>query len=570
MLEFQKITLKNFGPFGNSPTTIELNRKKTVLVSGANAQGKSFAFLDAITFGLFGKPFRNINIPQLINAINKKQCIVEVYFVRGKDEYMVRRGIAPKLFEIFKNGVLIDQDARTKDYQELLEEYILGFNFHAFKQVVVLGKASFVPFMQLVPAERRKVVENVLDLGILSDMAVYTKITIAEKRTQYQALLQEEVILSEQLKIQEENFKKIQSNKDKNLEEKLELINKSEQVLESLKKEREVVRSSLQTLQEEVNKLQKIKSKKDEVLKQYSILQNDLKKINEEILRVENTDCCDKCGQKMTETAIEHSLKNRKETKNEYERFVRKATEMLRTFDSSLCTFDETLSQAADLQRKFTEISTAIHTEEALLNREISDYEKLKNSDNTLPDIEGTKTLLNDNRKKIQQVVEEIEYYEYTLEMFKDNGLKAKIIKHYIPIINKYMNDYLNKLGLFVEFKLDENFTETIKARYRDEFSYNCFSEGEKQRIDLAILLTWREVAKVKNSLNCNILIFDDLLDGPLETAGIESFMKIINQMKSKVTIYNLSWKSDQLVDKFDEHISVQKKHNFAKLVYNT
>lgn len=570
MLEFQKLSLKNFGPFGNTTTTIELNRKKTVLVSGANAQGKSYAFLDAITFGLFGKPFRNINIPQLVNSINKKQCLVEVHFSRGKNNYMVRRGLAPKLFEIFKDGVLVDQNAKSKDYQEFLEQYILGFNFHAFKQVVVLGKASFVPFMQLVPADRRKVVENILDLGIISEMASTVKITLSNLRTQYNQLLNEKTILTERLSSQEANFKKIQENQNKDLQEKRSNINISETKLKGYREQYDTLNSELQKVNQKLNEAQKKKAKREEMRKHLYSLEQSLVQILSSIDEIKSQKDCSSCGRAMTEETKVFASKALKERKDEYEKTIGKAGELLSGIDKELGSFEESFKAATDLQRKLAAVSTEIHTEEALLNREKLEAERIeKSKEIDIPDMAATKALLKENEQKTCEVVTEMEYYNYVLEMLKDDGLKAKIIRHYIPIINKSMNEYLTKLGLFVAFELDENFSETIKSRYRDEFSYNCFSEGEKQRIDLAILLTWREVARMKNSLNCNLLIFDDILDGPLETQGIESFMKIINKMKKNVSIYNLTHKTDLLVDKFDEHIAVVKKNNFSKLLYN-
>ncbi len=569
MIEFLKVRFKNFGSFGTNFSEIKLDNHKTTLVTGTNGHGKSFALLDSLCFGLFGKPFRPINIPQLVNTVNGKNCLVEIEFNKAGSHYLVRRGLSPKIFEIIKDGDMIDQNAKSKDYQEMFEEHILGFDYAAFKQVVILGKSNFIPFMQLTPSERRKIIEGLLDLDILADMNQHVKGQLSSLKVsigEHESLVK---IAHEKIKSQKEFIDQVKtSNADdiKILEDRIQTYFNEILQLNPIKEKH------IKNYSETSIKLKKIKQKIDD-LKEVPSMLVKLETLNttllEELQSLETSTTCKCCGQTLPE---EQHQKHKVEKHAKAEELFNalKTARIKETQLESLKTEFEIVNNKLEiLSNDINALSYKIGNAESnkkILEKEKKEKEAANNLNSFLINLEESEKKKNDIAKKLESFISQQIHYDVVYDILKDGGLKSRIIKHYVPIINGLVNKFLGKLNLYVDFTIDEEFKETIKSRYRDAFSYSSFSEGEKQRIDLAILLTWREVAKMKNSLNCNLLIFDEILDSSLDAAGTEAFMKILNKMKNKCSIYIISHKADALVDKFDQTLQFEKKNNFSKI----
>ncbi len=573
MIEFLSVRFKNFGSFGANFSEINLNTRKTTLVTGTNGHGKSFALLDSLCFGLFGKPFRPINIPQLVNSINGKTCVVEIEFNKSNSHYLVRRGLSPKTFEIYKDKELIDQNAKSKDYQEMFEEQILGFDYSAFKQVVILGKSNFIPFMQLTPAERRKIIEGLLELDILADMNVYVKgqlgslkVSIAE----HESLIK---IAHEKIKSQKEFIDQVKTSNADDIKILEDRIIHYQQQIDDDSKEKNILLSKHLALQEQCKTIKKkIESLKDVpsmLLKAETLKETILEEINV----LEKNATCKCCGQTLPEDQRKkHLAEKREKEKNCYEALkvaTKKSKELEDLNSSYLKLLPELETVANDINGYSYRIGNA-ESNIKILQKDKKEKEASNNLNTLLVSLNDSEEKKNELNKKLETFIQEQIHHDVVYDILKDSGLKSRIIKHYVPIINGLVNKFLGKLNLYVDFTIDEEFKETIKSRYRDSFSYSSFSEGEKQRIDLAILLTWREIAKMKNSLNCNLLIFDEILDSSLDGAGTESFLKILNKMKNKCSIFIISHKADQLTDKFDQSLQFEKKNNFSKIKVNS
>jgi DNA repair exonuclease SbcCD ATPase subunit len=568
MIFFTKVRFKNFGSFGNSFTEIQLDSKPTTLVCGTNGHGKSFALLDSITFALFGKPFRKINIPQLPNSINKKNCIVEIEFSIGKTNYLIRRGLNPKIFEIFQDNILLNQSSKTKDYQRHLEEDILKMTFKSFTQVVILGSTSFIPFMQLTAADRRAVIEDILDIGIFSEMNVVLKEKISQMKTRQETIENKLEVLLEKERIVKSyinNLEKMKKDTDDDINEKL---NAHKENIKLLKDERAPLIAAYEKLVQESKNTSNIQKTIISLNNIESRLEENLNKLQEEIDFYENNQVCGTCQQTISEDVKHKCVSQKSEKIKELKNGIEKARE-------SIQKYNEELENAKEIDNKLTQLQFKISTLDdriSNINYEIEKLNKPKN--NNEEDIEKEK----DNLKKIiteknkleseQKKLKDDENYMDVIEsLLKDSGIKAKIIKYYLPIINKLINKYLSSMDFFVKFNLDEEFNETIKSRHRDDFSYANFSEGEKMRIDLSLLLCWREIARMKNSVSCNLLILDEVFDSSLDSGGTEEFMKLLQALGKNSNIFVISHKTDQLIDKFSSVISFEKRNNFSKMI---
>lgn len=570
MIEFVCVRFKNFGSFGSNFTEIQLNNNKTTLVTGTNGHGKSFALLDSLCFGLFGKPFRPINIPQLVNTVNGRNCMVEIEFKRSNSSYLVRRGLSPKIFEIYKDGEMLDQHAKSKDYQEHFEEHILGFDFAAFKQVVILGKSNFVPFMQLTPADRRKIIEGLLDLDILADMNVHVKGQLSKLRSEISEQESLVKIAHEKIKSLAELKTEIDANKNFELTEIEQKIEELEEALNGYITKITELNSELSILESDQKKTI---SSKIASMAGVTTMHSKALVLKEELISqinaLETNPTCTCCGQTLPEDA--------------WKKHIKEKQEKLETCKKSLQVADKKLKQLEDLKLELKNVESRImsisleiaqnvtsknstNKEIVLLKQKIEKIKSKTKESGIDTKIEEATKQKDEYAGKLNSAITNQIHYDVVHDILKDGGLKSRIIKHYVPIINGLVNKFLGKLNLFVDFNIDEEFKETIKSRYRDAFSYSSFSEGEKQRIDLAILLTWREVAKLKNSLNCNLLIFDEILDSSLDSAGTESFLKLLNKMKNKCSIFIISHKADSLTDKFDQQMQFEKKNNFSRI----
>jgi DNA repair exonuclease SbcCD ATPase subunit len=570
MIIFKNCRWKNFLSTGNSFTEIDLNRSTNTLIIGQNGAGKS-TILDALTFGLFGKPFRKINKPQLMNSINNSNCVVEIEFSIGKKEYKIVRGIKPNVFEIYCNNVLVNQDAKAKDYQEHLEKFILKWNMKAFTQIVVLGSASFVPFMQLTPADRRTIIEDLLDIEIFSSMnnIVKTKISAIkdlQKDYEYQTKL-----INEKIQLQKQNLEEHRKNFELEIEKKKEEGIKNQEFVEKTTKDIELIQKHIEQLQNSISDEKNIHTKSTKIVTLQSKLSDNIKKLNKEIEFFEKNNDCPTCHQIITEDTKTNHITTKKDKIQEIDVASEKLSDELNKLHSRLDKIQKIQKHINEHNSEVVKLNTQILSVNKYNIKLIQEIKSLEqNTVFTENDNEKLKTL-NDELKSAETNANELsvqkQYHEFAATLLKDTGIKTKIIKQYLPIMNKLINKYLTAMDFFVNFNLNENFEETIKSRHRDVFSYASFSEGEKMRIDLALLFTWRQIAKLKNSTNTNLLILDEVFDSSLDGVGTEEFMKLLNTLDNNTNVFVISHKGDQLFDKFRSVIRFEKKNNFSQVV---
>jgi DNA repair exonuclease SbcCD ATPase subunit len=565
---FSKVRYKNFLSTGNIFTEIDLGEHATTLIIGENGAGKS-TFLDAITFALFGKPFRNINKPQLVNSINEKDCVVEIEFKIGKTNYKVVRGIKPNTFEIYVNGDLLNQDAKAKDYQDYLEKVILKMNYKSFTQIVILGSTNFTPFMQLSAADRRTVIEDLLDIQIFSSMNVIVKNKLHGLKDE-----------AAQLKIQIDNTKdKIELHK-KHLDE---LKKNTKEIVDAKKKEFEENSTTLKNLAVELTEKEtqietivssisdeETSTKKFNKLNQLEAkIEGNIQKLEKDIEFYSVNSTCPTCDQAINNKEEKVHTCNSKisELTDGLTKLKEESDAVLQRINTIKATQKELKALEQDLVR-ITTHRKQVRSYIAKLQEEIDVIEsKPAMSDEFKAQSKQLLNALQAFNDKRKEVSEQTQNYDIVAQLLKDGGIKSKIIKQYVPVINKLVNKYLAAMDFFVNFNIDEEFKETIKSRHRDDFSYENFSEGEKKRIDLALLFTWRSVAKLKNSVNTNLLIFDEVFDGSLDINGTEEFMKLINMMNEGTNVFVITHKSDQMVDKFKHTIRFGKVKNFSQMV---
>ena len=569
MIIFRKLRWKNFLSTGNAFTEIALDQNNTTLVIGSNGSGKS-TMLDALCFVLLGKAFRNINKPQLVNSINGRDCIVEIEFDTGNKSYKIVRGIKSGIFEIYCDGNLVQQDAAVRDYQEHLEKFILKLNYKSFTQIVVLGSASFTPFMQLSSSDRRAIIEDLLDIEIFSRMNGVLKDKYSILKEDYNNAKYECDLKKEKIQYQIQFIDSLRKDNDAKIEtQKLEIANCEAQYTES-NTNCNLLRSEIFTLREQIADEDKVKNK---VIKYDGIrksLQKTLTKVETDIEFYHDNSDCPTCKQAIGDEFKTHITEERSKKKNE----VEKALDQLESEYTKL------IEKSAKISVLLTEIDiknsllTTEQSEMLVCQRQINtlkaEIERLSGKHESV-EVEQTKlTTLNDELKELEKnmktLSEEKIYYETAGSLLKDSGIKTKIVKQYIPVINKLVNKYLASLDFFVNFTLDESFKESIKSRHRDDFTYASFSEGEKQRIDMALMLTWRAVSKLKNSSNTNLLILDEIFDSSLDANGTEELMKILNMLEG-ANLFVISHKGDILQDKFAHTIRFEKVNNFSRIV---
>jgi len=566
MITFQKIKWKNFLSTGNTFTEVNFQEHHTNLIIGTNGAGKS-TILDALTFVLFNKPFRKINKPQLVNTVNEKDCLVEIEFVINNREYLVRRGIKPNVFDIVVNGSPLHREADDRAMQRILEENILKLNYKSFTQIVILGSSNFVPFMQLTIANRREVIEDLLDIRIFSAMNNLVKDKIRERREQVKSLDLKKENIKDKIKMQESFIEELESRGNAN-------INTNKEKITNLDSEVGIYMSENASIEENIHKFTK---EQEEVLGAGDKLVklNNLKgKLSQKVSSItkehkfftENT-VCPTCTQTIEE---EFRLNRIADAQN-------KAKELQKGFQE----LEETIKLEQERERQFTVLSKEItklnheisqnNTRISLNQRQIRDLESeiqtitknLANRNTEHEKLEEFQTNLQKTFEDLSKKKEEIVYYDFAYSLLKDDGVKTKIIKKYLPFINQQVNRYLQMMDFYINFQLDEEFNESVKSPIHEDFSYSSFSEGEKARIDLSLLFAWREVARLKNSVNCNILLFDEVFDSSLDGFGADEFLKIIRYVVKDANIFVISHKSD-LHDKFDSVIKFEKKNGFS------
>ena len=570
MILFQKIRWKNFLSTGASFTEINFTKSTNTLIVGQNGAGKS-TILDALCFGLFGKPFRKINKPQLLNSINGREAIVEVEFNIGQKRYKVIRGIKPNVFEIYLNDVLLNQDAAAKDYQDILEKNILKLNYKSFTQVVILGSASFVPFMQLSAADRRTIIEDLLDIQIFSSMNSIVKEKLSGLKDSITKSKYDIKLVEEKINLQVQNIEQNKKNNDAEIDKKKAEIKSSKEQLTQLNKDIELINKHIEVLQNKVgDKKEKLDKKSKSLFQIKGKVQTNIDRNQKEIDFYENNHDCPTCKQPITSEWKDSQVKEKTEKINTQRAGIQEIESELQNVTDELNSITTIISHINAHNGeviKNTSTITAINDYIGKLNREITELtNRSVNTEGSDLKLNELKTQLEEFSKSYEEQLIEKNYYEFAGTLLKDGGIKSRIIKQYLPIMNKLINKYLTAMDFFVNFNINENFEETIKSRHRDEFSYANFSEGEKMRIDLALLFTWRQIAKLKNSTNTNLLILDEVFDSSLDTVGTEEFLKLINEMGTDTNVFVISHKGDQLFDKFRSVIKFEKKNNFSRI----
>lgn len=572
MVKFKKIRWRNFLATGNAWNEIQLDSVSTTLIVGNNGSGKS-TLLDAICYVLFGKPFRDINKPQLINSVNQKNLVVEVEFEIGSREYKVIRGMRPGIFEIYQNDKLLNIDAATKDYQAVLEDQIIKHSYKSFKQIVILGSASFTPFMQLPAGARREIVEELLDIKIFSSMNKVLKDKMSALSVELMNLESTLEIAKKQVLMQKKYIETLTQDKAEKVKEYSSAIAEALKRNKANTKEVAKKQAIIASLQESVGNIGELR----EAISNYSV---EITRVKDQIARLQKdiqfytlNDNCPSCGQ---DIAQEHKC-TKIESKQEE---TSKLKDILETHEMAKNDSAEVLLKATAVQEQIAEINSAI----THINAEIhanqqfmtSMQEALDKVSNTSGDIDAERVKLQEHAQNVVEhmqrradINEEKQYQTMAAMLLKDTGIKTKVIKQFLPIINKLVNKYLQAMDLFIHFELDESFNETIKSRHRDEFTYSSFSEGEKQRINLALLFAWRAVASLRNTTNTNLLLFDEVLDGSLDASAVENFLTLVKEIGNKTNIFVITHKQDLFADKFDRVIKVKSVGGYSIMEAN-
>ena len=568
MINFKYVRWKNFLSTGNQFIEIQLDKNPTTLIIGENGAGKS-TILDALCFGLFGKPFRTISKNQLVNSVNNSSTSVEVEFTIGTRHYKVIRNIKPNKFEIYQNDKLMSLEANVRDYQKILEQQILKLNYRSFTQVVILGSSTFVPFMQLRSTHRREVVEEILDIQIFSTMNVLLKQKMKSVVEELREIEYQYDIISEKISLQENYIDDIQKNKDDIIKEKESAFNTNKYHIKEKTEEIESLEGDSKLLADDLIGEEQNKEKRSK-LKDISVTLNDKFDRNRKmIFFLKDNDDCPTCKQHIDETFKSETIKEKNEQQKELSKGLTKLHDQLERLDTYVDTH-----RAA---RKFIRENDI---EIAKLKSSVTELEKFNAKLQQEINILTSGTVSEDDTKKLDRykrdeikierqksdLKDEKSYLDAIKVILQDTGIKTKIIKQYLPVMNNLINKYLTSMEFYVNFTLNENFEETIKSRYRDEFTYSSFSEGEKMRIDLSLLFTWRAIAKMKNSANTNLLILDEIFDSSLDGTGTDEFLKILNTLGDE-NVFVISHKQDVLADKFKSTIKFEKVKNFSHVV---
>ena len=564
MIKFNSIEYKNFLSSGDKPTKIYLSSHKTTLVVGANGSGKS-TMLDALSFALFGRAHRDINKPQLVNSINQKKAEVTVEFSIGTTEYKVIRGIKPNKFEIWRNGEMYNQESHARDYQKLLENNILKLNHKSFHQIVVLGSSNFIPFMQLPTYHRREVIEDLLDIGIFTKMGHVLKDKLTKLRNEIDYTDNQITLQKEKIELQESHIKELQSIDDENKQNVQDEIDELNEQITTLGEQNDLLRGQLKTEVTD-DDITKLRNKQNELSKFEGKITSKIERLGAEEKFFTDNATCPTCTQQISDeikfeslSRIERELFDLEEGNQVLQKEVRK-TEML---------FNDTQAELTRIRNVGSEINENSGKIANLLSRIQSLQEKLGKTNDTTDaekSLSELYTKLNGFTKDHAQYTEMLSYSMAVEELLRDGGIKAKVIKQYLPVINKLINQYLQVLDFFVLFNIDESFNETIKSRHRDDFSYSSFSEGEKSRIDLSLMFTWRQIARMKNSTNTNLLMLDETFDSSLDTDGVDNLLKILATLDEDTNTFIISHKTDVLDGKFENKLMFEKVNNFSKM----
>ena len=563
MIRLKTVRWKNFLATGNRFIEVELDQKDMMLVVGKNGAGKS-TLIDAITFSLFGKPFKKVNKGQLVNSVNERDTLTEIEFSVGTAEWKVRRGIKPNLFEIYHNDRLVNQDAKSMDYQKYLEEKVLKLNFKSFTQIVVLGSASFVPFMQLTANDRRIIIEDILDIGIFSVMKTLLKDRVITLKEEMNEIDYQIKLLQEKITLQEKYIKAMEEESKQKRKSDLDKIKETEQEIHKLNTEINTHQERIDSLLNSIKDKVVIEKKNQELDKYRSQISKNLKRFTKDKKFFDEKENCPTCEQEIDEEFKKNKLE---EVGKGIVEMNYGLSQIEKEVDKVYTRIGEISKSTQEIQKEESQVvlkQSNIHAHNSFIQKLSHEMESLQKEVETDSMNVLTKELDESKSTRLQYVDQKF-YYDVLSNILNDTGIKTRIIKKYLPVINKHVNDYLKDMDFFVNFQLDENFQETIKSRHRDQFSYYSFSEGEKKRIDIALLLTWRDIASMRNSVNVNLLILDEVFDASLDQAGVDDLMKLFNILKH-TNLFIISHKLDILDDKFPDKLIVEKVKNFTQV----
>lgn len=567
-INFEKVLYKNILSTGNVFTTVELNQVPSTLIAGSNGSGKS-TLLDAIVFGLYGRPFRNINKAQLVNSINNKELVVELYFNAGGDKYKIVRGIKPNVFEIWKNGSMINKDASVRDYQAFLEESILGINFKAFNQIVVLGSATYIPFMELRAYQRREIIEDLLDIQVFSVMGTLAKDRMSSIKTEITDNKYDIEIIENNIQSAEENNEEIRKLKTVEVDKIKEKMSGHIDDIEEKNSTIDTQDEIMKVLYDDISDKPDEKQKFADATEKRAELERSRVAFEKELSFYEHNDDCPTCKQGIAHEFKQEQIIDKNQQKAGIEKGLVDIATTIKKHQDRLGSISKIEEQIQAVNFKISEIRAEIKMSKNAL---MSYKKELDNAQKEVAEIDTSK--LENLQKKLDKQIEirtklldEHEVLNIVQTILRDGGIKAKIISQYIPVINKLINKYLAAFDLFVDFQLDEEFNEVIRSRFRDKFTYASFSEGEKLRITLSIMLAWRSVAKLRSSVSTNLLILDETLDGALDGVGIESLIETLHGLNNDDNIFVISHRGDQFAEKFENNLKFEKIKNFSELV---
>ena len=567
-INFEKVKYKNILSTGNVFTTVELNIVPSTLIAGSNGSGKS-TLLDAIVFGLYGRPFRNINKAQLVNSINNKELIVELYFSAGGDKYKILRGIKPNLFEIWKNGAMINKDASIRDYQGFLEDDILGINFKAFNQIVVLGSATYIPFMELRAYQRREIIEDLLDIQVFSVMGTLAKERMSSLKTDINENKYDIEMVESKIVSQEDSDAAIRNLKSIEVDKIKDKMTGHIDEIETKNGTIDVQDDIIKVLYDDISDKPEEKKKFSDATEKRADLERSRVAFEKELSFYEHNDDCPTCKQGIAHDFKQEQIIDKNQQKAGIEKGLVEIADVLTKHQTRLGSISKIEEQIQSVNFKISEIRAEIKMSKNAL---MSYKKELDNAQKEVAEIDTSKLENLQNRidtltTNRSELLDEHEVLNIVQMILRDGGIKAKIISQYIPVINKLINKYLAAFDLFVDFQLDEEFNEVIRSRFRDKFTYASFSEGEKLRITLSIMLAWRSVAKLRSSVSTNLLILDETLDGALDGVGIESLIETLHGLNNDDNIFVISHRGDQFAEKFENNLKFEKIKNFSELV---
>lgn len=569
MINFHAVRFRNFLSTGNVFTEIFLDKNNRTLICGENGSGKS-TILEAISFALYGKPMRNINKPQLVNSITGKRLLVELEFSISNNQYLIRRGMKPNVFEIYKNDKLLDQDAAVRDYQEMLETQIIKMNFKSFSQIFMLSIANYTPFMKLTAASRREVIEDLLDIQIFSVMNTLLKEKIAINKESILACDYEIKLIENKIEMNRKHVKELHQNNKDIIRDKKARIKKYKEANKEHASNIKAIQEDIKDLEKRMRDKERTSDELDSKFKIFDDVKRKVKRIQSDIDFYTSSTSCPTCKQEIDEDHKTVELKKKKDLLKEATKASEAMEKGIQDLQEKMDVFMSLQSEMNKFNHEISDINfkllTNLQLVESLQEEVISLEEKIVK---TKQDNSTEKKLMQDyaseNAKK-DELIEEREILGMASQLLKDGGIKTRIIRQYIPVINKLINKYLGAMDFFVHFELDETFKETIRSRFRDDFSYDSFSQGEKLRIDLALLFTWRAIAKMRNSASSNLLFMDEILDSSLDADGIEEFLKIISNLTTDTNVFIISHRSQIMADKFDHIIRFEKNRNFSRI----